>query len=94
LVEQLQIAKLIKHVLDRREELTAEAMSFESDLAQLDQSILAKAFRGELVPQDPNDEPASELLARIRKQQDEAIQKKAFRPRNGTKNNRNERTAT
>ena len=28
--------------------------------------MLAKAFRGELVPQDPSDEPASELLARIR----------------------------
>jgi type I restriction enzyme S subunit len=37
-----------------------------SKLSQLDQSILAKAFRGELVPQDPRDEPASELLARIR----------------------------
>lgn len=35
-------------------------------LTQLDQSILAKAFRGELVPQDPNDEPASVLLERIR----------------------------
>ena len=34
--------------------------------SQLDQSILSKAFRGELVPQDPRDEPASELLARIR----------------------------
>jgi type I restriction enzyme S subunit len=34
-------------------------------VASLDQSILAKAFRGELVPQDPNDEPASELLNRI-----------------------------
>jgi type I restriction enzyme S subunit len=33
---------------------------------QLDQSILAKAFRGELVPQDPKDEPASALLDRIR----------------------------
>jgi type I restriction enzyme S subunit len=32
----------------------------------LDQAILAKAFRGELVPQDPNDEPASVLLARIK----------------------------
>jgi type I restriction enzyme S subunit len=29
-------------------------------------SLLAKAFRGELVPQDPNDEPASELLRRLK----------------------------
>ena len=35
-------------------------------LASLNQSILAKAFRGELVPQDPTDEPASVLLERIR----------------------------
>lgn len=34
-------------------------------LATLDSAILAKAFRGELVPQDPNDEPASVLLERI-----------------------------
>ena len=33
---------------------------------KLTQSILAKAFRGELVPQDPNDEPASVLLERIK----------------------------
>ena len=32
----------------------------------LTQSILAKAFRGELVPQEPNDEPADKLLARIK----------------------------
>ena len=30
------------------------------------QSILGRAFRDELVPQDSRDEPASELLARIR----------------------------
>jgi type I restriction enzyme S subunit len=33
---------------------------------KLDQSILAKAFKGDLVPQDPSDEPASVLLERIR----------------------------
>jgi type I restriction enzyme S subunit len=36
------------------------------ELGFANQSILAKAFRGELVPQDPNDEPASVLLQRIR----------------------------
>lgn len=40
---------------------------------QLKQSVLKKAFEGRLVPQDPNDEPASVLLARIKseKQQNE-----------------------
>ena len=33
--------------------------------ANSDQSLLVKAFRGELVQQDPRDEPASERLARI-----------------------------
>ena len=32
----------------------------------MDQAILAKAFRGELVPQEPADERASVLLDRIR----------------------------
>lgn len=36
---------------------------------QLKQSILKKAFSGQLVPQDPNDEPASLLLDRIKKEQ-------------------------
>jgi len=35
-------------------------------LDRLEAAILAKAFRGELVPQDPNDESASVLLERIR----------------------------
>jgi len=36
--------------------------------AAVDSAILDKAFRGELVAQDPNDEPASQLLERIRAQ--------------------------
>ncbi len=37
---------------------------------QLRQSILKKAFSGRLVPQDPNDEPASALLERIKAQKE------------------------
>jgi len=40
----------------------------------LDQAILAKAFRGELVPQDPADEPAPVLLERIRAERNQAEQ--------------------
>jgi hypothetical protein len=36
-----------------------------AQVEQLTPALLTKAFRGELVPQDPNDEPASVLLERI-----------------------------
>ena len=36
------------------------------------QSIFAKAFKAELVPRDPNDEPADKLLARIKAARAEA----------------------
>jgi type I restriction enzyme S subunit len=48
--------------------LEAEAARARALLDRLEAAILAKAFRGELVPQDPADEPAAVLLHRIRAQ--------------------------
>ncbi|NEG95683.1 hypothetical protein GFD17_02720 [Bifidobacterium sp. SMB2] len=52
--------------------------------AKLRASILQQAIEGKLVPQDPNDEPASKLIERIRKERAELIkQKKAKTPKGG-----------
>ena len=45
------------------------------------QNILRAAFSGQLVPQDPNDEPASELLSRIRAERTERVAVKKPRGR-------------
>jgi len=49
----------------------------------LRQSILKSAFNGQLVPQDPNDEPASKLLARIRAEREAMPKAKARRKARG-----------
>lgn len=56
------ITKALSHIY----RLEAEAARARKLLDRLESAILAKAFRGELVPQDPNDEPAGVLLERIR----------------------------
>lgn len=65
-MEQAEIVKKIEHAVAWIDRLAAEATSARTLIDRLDQAVLAKAFRGELVPQDPNDEPASVLLERIR----------------------------
>ena len=66
LEEQREIVRRLDHAFVEIDRLVTEAASARRQLDRLDQAILAKAFRGELVPQDPADEPASVLLDRIR----------------------------
>ncbi|MEN6367836.1 MAG: restriction endonuclease subunit S [Thermoguttaceae bacterium] len=64
---------------DRRLSLIQESeFQIEANLtrsSRLRQSILKRAFEGKLVPQDPNDEPASVLLTNIQHKQDVERQK-------------------
>jgi type I restriction enzyme, S subunit len=63
--EQAEIIKRIEDQMMRIEDLERQVGGITAQLEHLDRSILSRAFRGELVPQDPNDEPASALLERI-----------------------------
>jgi type I restriction enzyme S subunit len=64
--EQVSIVSRIERAFSEIDRIAREAGAARRLLDRLDQAILAKAFRGELVPQEPNDEHASVLLDRIR----------------------------
>jgi type I restriction enzyme, S subunit len=64
--EQEAIVKKIKRRFSVLNEVEAEVEANPKRISRLRQAILKRVFEGELVPQDPADEPASELLARIR----------------------------
>ena len=64
--EQKEIVKRVETLFKKADEIEERYKKANAFVDKLTQSILAKAFRGELVPQDPNDEPASVLLERIK----------------------------
>ncbi|AEJ03566.1 type I restriction-modification system, S subunit [Stutzerimonas stutzeri] len=66
--EQTEIVRRVEQLFAFADQLEAKVNEARTRIDRLTQSILAKAFRGELVPQDPNDEPASVLLERIKAQ--------------------------
>ncbi len=65
--EQKQIVHQVESLFNLADKVEQQYQAAKQRTDKLTQSILAKAFRGELVPQDPHDEPASELLKRIKK---------------------------
>lgn len=66
LAVQRGVAAQLKSAIARADRLEDEATRALALLDRLEAAILAKAFRGELVPQDPSDEPATVMLERIR----------------------------
>ncbi len=67
LAEQQEIARCVEALFKISEQIEERYQKAKAYIDKLTQSILAKAFRGELVPQDLNDEPAAELLKMIKK---------------------------
>ena len=66
LKEQNEIVELLDSQLSEVDQLDQTITTSLQQAEALRQSILKKAFSGQLVPQDPHDEPASVLLARIK----------------------------
>lgn len=66
LAEQERIVAEIESRFERADVLEAAVDRALNDAEKLKQAVLKKAFSGELVPQNPDDEPASVLLDRIR----------------------------
>jgi type I restriction enzyme S subunit len=65
LEEQEEIVRLIETLFAYADRLESRYKAAHARVEQLTPALLSKAFRGELVPQDPKDEPASVLLERI-----------------------------
>ena len=68
LPEQHEIVRRVEALFTLADRIEARVEVARAQVDRLTPAVLAKAFRGALVPQDPADEPASELLARLRRQ--------------------------
>jgi type I restriction enzyme S subunit len=79
LEEQKEIVRRIEGLFTLADTVEKQYSEAKKRIDRLTQSLLAKAFRGELVPQDPNDEPASELLKRIQAERENKTEAKPKR---------------
>lgn len=66
--EQKEIVRKVEELFHFADSIEARYQKAKAWFDKLPQAVLAKAFRGELVPQNEKDEPASELLKRIQEE--------------------------
>jgi type I restriction enzyme S subunit len=65
LPEQTEIVRRVEVLFALADRIEARCTATRAQAQRLTPLVLAKAFRGELVPQDPSDEPAALLLQRL-----------------------------
>ncbi|MFM2432516.1 MAG: hypothetical protein RLZZ511_3730, partial [Cyanobacteriota bacterium] len=75
LEEQHEIVRRVETLFAKADRIEAQYQKARQAVDRLTPALLAKAFRGELVPQDPNDEPASVLLEKIKAEKQQATPK-------------------
>jgi type I restriction enzyme S subunit len=68
IAEQVEIVRRVETLFAFADSLEARLKAAQTATERMTPALLAKAFRGELVPQDPNDEPASKLLRRLQQE--------------------------
>lgn len=88
LVEQHEIVRRVETLFAFADRLEARYTVARVQVENMTPTLLDKAFRGELVPQNPNDEPASELLKRIKEQKTNEPEQKRKPRANTIKNER------
>ena len=71
--EQIRIAEKLSNIWTHIQQIDIESEAASDIISKAKSKILDLAIRGQLVPQDPDDEPASVLLERIRAEKEELI---------------------
>ncbi len=71
--EQQEIVRRVEGLFALADQIEVRFTQARAQVDPLTPSLLARAFRGELVPQDPNDEPAAKLLERILQQKNGGV---------------------
>lgn len=85
--EQREIVKRVAGLLTSAVQMLSQQSAASELVQRLRPSVLAKAFRGDIVPQDSTDEPASVLLARIRAQRERRTAASQPKPSRGSQRN-------